>query len=125
MTYRNILSIAAIIAFIFGLGFILMPRQLVSFYGVELNAAGLLIAQLYGAALLGYGLLNWLGRSLKDASAQQTILTSNLAADALGLVFSLIGQLGGVPGINALGWSTVLLYLLLTAGFAYLRFTSR
>ena len=125
MTYRNILSIAAIIAFIFGLGFILMPGQLVSFYGVELNAAGLLIAQLNGAALLGYGLLNWLGRSLKDASAQQTILTSNLAADALGLVFSLIGQLGGVPGINALGWSTVLLYLLLTAGFAYLRFTSR
>jgi hypothetical protein len=125
MTYRNILSIAAIIAFIFGLGFILMPAQLVSFYNVELNPAGVLIAQLYGGALLGFGLLNWLGRGLNDAGARQVILTSNLAADALGLVFSLIGQLGGVPDVNALGWSTVLLYLLLTAGFGYLRFTSQ
>jgi len=125
MTYRNILTIAAVLAFIFGLGFVLMPAQLVSLYNVDLNEAGLLISQLYGAALLGFGVLNWLARGVNDEGAKQAILTGNLATDALGFVFSLLGQLGGVPGVNALGWSTVLIYLLLAAGFAYLRFGSR
>ena len=125
MTYKNFLTIASILAFLFGLGFVLMPGPLVSFYGVDLNAAGTLIGQLYGAALLGFGLLNWFGRDFGDDGAKQAVLTVNLASDALGFIFALMGQLGGVPGVNALGWSTVLIYLLLAAGFAYLRFFSR
>ncbi len=125
MTYKNFLSIASIVAFLFALGFILMPGQLVSFYNVELNAGGILVGQLFGTALLGFGLLNWFGRDFSDDGAKQAVLTVNLASDALGFIFSLMGQLGGVPGVNALGWSTVLIYLLLAAGFAYFRFFSR
>lgn len=125
MTYKNFLSIASIVAFLFALGFILMPGQLMSFYNVELNAGGILIGQFFGATLLGFGLLNWLGRDFSENGAKQAVLTANLASDALGFIFMLIGQLGGVPGINALGWSSVLIYLLLAAGFAYLRFFSR
>ena len=125
MNYRNVMSIAAVIAILFGLGFILMPAQLVSFYGVELAPAGLLVAQLYGASLFGFGLLDWLARGLNDSGAQQAILTGNFAADAIGFIFALIGQLGGVPEVNALGWSTVLLYLLLGLAFGYLRFFNR
>lgn len=125
MTYKNFLSIASIVAFLFALGFILMPGQVMSFYNVELNAGGILIGQLFGAALLGFGLLNWFGRDFSENGAKQAVLTANLASDALGFIFMLIGQLGGVPGINALGWSSVLIYLLLAAGFAYLRFFSR
>ena len=123
MSYRNILTLASIIAFIFGLGFMLMPSQLVRFYNVELTPPGSLIAQLYGATLLGFGVLNWLARGFNDNTVQQAVLTANLVGDALGTIFALIGQLGGVPGVNALGWSTVLIYLLLTLGFAYLRFS--
>ena len=122
MTYRNLLTISSIIAAIFGLGFILMPGQLVSFYNVQLTGAGILIAQLYGGTLFSFGLLNWFARDFRDAPVRQAILTANLVGDALGSIFSLMGQLGGVPEINALGWSTVLLYLLLTLGYAYLRF---
>ena len=125
MTYRNLLTIASIIAFIFGLGFILMPGQLVSFYNVQLTDAGILIAQLYGGTLFSFGLLNWFARGFSEDSVKQAILTANLVGDALGFIFALIGQLGGVPDVNALGWSTVLLYLILTSGFAYLRFFAR
>lgn len=123
MTYKNMTTFASIIAFIFALGFILMPAQLTSFYNVTLNEGGILIAQLFGAALLGYGVLNWFGRDFGDGQAKQVLLNTNLASDVVGFIFALIGQLGGVPGVNALGWSTVLIYLLLAAGFAYLRFT--
>jgi hypothetical protein len=53
---------------------------------------------------------------------QRAVLTANTLTAALGFVFSLIGQLGGVQGVDALCWSTVLLYLPLAAGFGYLRF---
>ena len=125
MTYKNFMTFASVIAFIFALGFILMPAQLVSFYNVTLNEGGVLIGQLLGAALLGFGVLNWSARSFGEGEATQAILTANLAVDVVGLIFSLMGQLGGVPGVNALGWSTVLIYLILTAGFAYLRFFAR
>ena len=125
MTYKNFVTFAAVVAFVFGLGFILMPAQLVSFYNVTLNDAGLLIAKLFGATLLGYGLLNWLGRDFHDEQARQALMTTNLASDTLGFIFALIGQLGGVSGVNSLGWSTVVIYLILAAGFAYLRFFAR
>lgn len=125
MNYRNLLTIAAILGFLFGLGFVLMPGTLTSLYNVQLAPAGILIAQLYGGTLLGFGLLNWLARGFGEEAAQQAVLTANLAGDALGFIFSLLGQLGGVPEVNALGWSTVVIYLLLALGFAYLRFFSR
>ena len=125
MTYKNFMTFASVVAFIFALGFILMPAQLVSFYNVTLNEGGILISQLFGATLLGFGVLNWFARSFGEGEAIQAVLTANLAADAVGFIFSLIGQLGGVPGVNALGWSTVVIYFILAAGFAYLRFFAR
>jgi len=125
MTYKNFVTFAAVVAFVFGLGFILMPAPLVSFYNVTLNDAGILIARLFGATLFGYGLLNWFGRDFRDEQARQTLMLANLATDAIGFLFALLGQLGGVSGINSLGWSTVLIYLVLAAGFAYLRFFVR
>jgi hypothetical protein len=125
MTYKNFLTFASVVAFIFGLGFVLMPTQLVSLYNVTLNEAGALTAQLFGATLLGFGVLNWSARNLAEGEATQAVLTANVVSDVVGFIFALIGQLGGVPGVNALGWSTVLIYLILAAGFAYLRFFAR
>ena len=125
MSYRNILAIAAIIAFIFGLGFVFMPTQLLAFYDVEVNAAGALIGQLFGAALLGFGVLNWLGRGVSDAQGRQALVTANLVSDGVGFVIALIGQISGATGVNALGWSTVAIYILLAAAFAYLRFMAK
>ena len=121
MTYKNFLSFAAIVAFLFALGFILIPDQLMNLYNVELNPGGILVGRLFGAALFGFGLLNWLSRDFKDEGAKQAVLTGNLVGDGLGFIFMLVGQLGGVPGINTLGWSSVLVYLVLAAGFVYLR----
>ena len=125
MTYKNITTFASIAAFFFALGFILMPAQLTSYYNVTLNEGGVFIGQLFGAALLGYGVLNWFGRHFSDDQARQGLVNAKLASDTVGFIFSLLAQLGGVPGVNALGWSTVVIYLLLALGFAYLRFFAK
>lgn len=125
MTYKNFLGFASIVAFVFALGFVFMPGQLMSLYNVDLNAGGIMVGQLFGAALFGFGMLNWGSRGVTEETTKRTILNANLASDTIGFIFMLSGQLGGVPGINILGWSSVLVYLVLAAGFAYLRFFSK
>ena len=125
MTYKNVTTVGAVLSFIFALGFIFMPAQLTGYYNVTLNEGGVFIAQLFGAALLGFGVLNWTGRQFSDVQAQQGVENANIAGDAVGFIFALLAQLGGVGGINGLGWSTVLIYLLLALGFAYLRFFAK
>jgi hypothetical protein len=114
------LTIAAVVAVVFGLAFVLVTGPLLSFYGITLDKAGTLVAQLFGASLLGFAVLNWFARGVTDREARQAILLANLASDTVGFVMALIGQLAGVA--NALGWSTVALYLLLALGFAYFQF---
>jgi hypothetical protein len=114
------LTIAAVVAVVFGLAFVLVTGPLLSFYGITLDKAGTLVAQLFGASLIGFAVLNWFARGVTDREARQAILLANLASDTVGFVMALIGQLAGVA--NALGWSTVALYLLLALGFAYFQF---
>lgn len=125
MTYKNITTVASIVAFLFGLGFLLMPVGLTGFYNVTLNEGGALIGQLFGASLLGFGVLNWFGRHFSDEQAQQGLANANIAGDAIGFIFALLAQLKGTAGVNGMGWSTVAIYLLLALGFAYLRFFSK
>ena len=124
MTLRNFFAVAAIIAFVYGAGFVLIPGPLVALYGVTLDAVGIVVGQLFGAALIGFGTLNWFARAAHDHEepAVRAILLANLASDGLGFVLSLLNQLSGRAGVNALGWSTVALYLLLALGFAYFLF---
>jgi ABC-type transport system involved in multi-copper enzyme maturation permease subunit len=125
MTYKNITTVASVIAFIFGLGFIFMPAQLTGAYNISLNDGGVLIGHLFGAALFGFGVLNWFGRHFSDEQAQQGLANANLAGDAVGFIFAIFAQMNGTAGVNGLGWLNVLIYLLLALGFAYLRFFAK
>lgn len=124
MNLRNYLTVAAILAFAFGIALAVFPGPLVALFGPTLDAAGAFIGRLFGAMLIGFGTLNWLARRAHehDEPAIGAILMANLAADALGFVIALLGQLSAELSLNTLGWSTVLLYLLLAAGAAYFLF---
>jgi len=58
MSLRSFLMADAAIAFAFGLGLVLIPAQLTSLYNIALNPGGVVVGQLLGATLLGFGALN-------------------------------------------------------------------
>ena len=122
MNVRIFLSISAVIAILYGLGFVLFPAGIATLYGVNLDPVGVYVAQLFGAALLGLGIINW---SARDAREMDGVLLGNLVANATGFLVTLFGQIGQASGINALGWFTVILYLFLAVGHGYFRFFSR
>jgi hypothetical protein len=119
MNTRTVLTTAAVVALLFAVGLLLMPGFMGQLFGLGTSPAQDLVARFFGTGLLAVGMINWLARDI-DYATLRPILLGNLVADAVGLIVSLMGTLGGVMG--SLGWLSVVIYLVLSLGFAYLQF---
>ena len=120
MKLGNLLAVNAVIATLFGIAFVVAPIGVLAMYGVTVTPGYAVVARLFGAALVGYGVLTWRVRGAAPSDALRAIVFSLFVAEVLGFIVALHGQLGGE--VNALGWSTVVIYGLLAAGFAYFAF---
>ena len=120
MKLSTMFIIYAAISAIFGLAFVFVPETSLALYGITLSPGGILIARLFGAALLEFALLSWLARNAGDSEARKAIILAVFIGEAIGFVVVLLGQLMGE--VNALGWSTVAIYFLLALGFGYFQF---
>ena len=121
MKLGTLMTINSIVAAVFGIAFIFVPVRILSQYGVVADAQFAMVAQLFGAALFGYGVLTWAGRNAAASEARAAIVLGLFVGDAIGFIVALIAQLRGV--VNSLGWSTVVIYLLLAIGFGYFQFS--
>lgn len=75
MKLSTLLVINAIIALLFGLGFVLAPTSMMSLYSLTLKASGLIMAHIFGAALIGFGLLTWSARKAEESQALHFVLS--------------------------------------------------
>jgi hypothetical protein len=119
MKLRTYLMIVAVVALLYGLGLLLLPAFMATTYGLGTSPSEILLARLFGVAMLTLGLVNWLAKDLTGASAKPVIL-GGLIGDAVGVIVALMGTLSGV--MSAAGWSAVVIYVLFVLGFAYFQF---
>jgi hypothetical protein len=120
MNLRTLFSINTIVAGLFGLAFVIVPGPLTELYDIELTAAGLYVGRLLGAAFLMFAVLTWQSRDAQDSTARQAIVLALLVGFVVGFVASLVGQLNDI--VNALGWTTVAIYLLFSVAYGYFQF---
>ena len=104
MKIGTLFTVNAILALAFGLGFLIVPAHTLAPYGVEMNVQGLFIGRLFGASLIGYGIVSWLLRGAGETEAVRAVAISFTVADALGAVIAIWMVL--THNVNALGWST-------------------
>ena len=123
MKQGTFMLIAAAVALVFGLAFILLPAQLMTAYGVTLQQGGLWVARYLGSAFLGIAVLNWLGRDVEEANARRAILLGDFVVSVTGLVVAMLDIRLGAG--NALTWLNVVIYLFLAVGFGYFQFFRR
>jgi hypothetical protein len=119
MKLNTLMIVTAIVALIFGLGFMLAPLQSISLYGNTLEGAGIFIARYFGAALLGYAFLAWFTRN----TASKGVTAGFFAAMVLGFLVALYDAIAGTH--NGLVWLNVVIYLLLALGFGYFSFMKK
>ncbi len=117
MKLRTLFIFNSIVSFLFGSALVVVPKTLISLYGVTLTSGGAVIAQLFGSALIFVGLLCWLARNAESSEALQAIVLASFLESILGFVIALMAQVAGV--FNILGWAAVGLYLCLAAGYGY------
>ena len=120
MKLNSLFIFNAIATIIFGIGSVLAPQALVSLFGATLNPAGVLMMQYGGAWLIGIGLLAWFARNAADSQARRAIVLAFLICYSIAFIVALLAQLAAV--LNALGWATVALNLLLALGYGYFQF---
>ncbi len=120
MKLSLIMTINAIVAVIFGIAFVLVPTATGSLYGLEPDETLKYIVQLFGAALLSIGVLTWLVKNAAESETLRAIVLALFVGNAVGFIVALMGQLAGV--VNALGWVSVAIYLVLALGYGYFQF---
>jgi hypothetical protein len=120
MKLNNLFALTTIVAGLFGLGFVLVPGTVYDIYGMDANDFLINMGQLFGAALLGFAVISWMARSLSDVRARKAILTSLFITDGVGTVLAIIGQFR--DSAVDLGWLNVVIYVILTLGYAYFLF---
>jgi hypothetical protein len=123
MSFRTLLLAKAAVCLAFGLPLLIAPGWLFGILGGTLGPAGTFAAREYGAAMSGTLMLTWLARDVPDRIARRAILADLLVYDAIGVVIAVAITVTAV--LNALGWGIVMIYLLFTAGSAYLLMEER
>ncbi len=120
MKLNTFMLIAAIVAFIFGVGFIVAPAASLQPYGTTTDLTGLFLGRYLGAALLGMAFVIYLTRNAGPSDTRKGLLTGLFVTMLLGFLVALYDKFGGNG--NALIWLNVLIYLLLAVGFGYFAF---
>jgi hypothetical protein len=120
---RNIhllLTVAAVIGLVFGLGLLVAPGPLLRLYGLTTDATGLLLARLLGVEFIGYNLAAWVTRAADPSpaeSAPRALVRAHLVSETLGALVSASAAARGLG--NPLFWSVPALYGILAVAFLW------
>jgi hypothetical protein len=120
MKLKTLFIFNAVATILFGIGSVLAPFTLVILFGSTLNPAGALMMQYGGTWLIGIGLLAWFARNSADSEARRAIVLAFLICYGIAFIVALLAQLNNV--LNAFGWGTVALNLVLALGYGYFQF---
>ena len=117
MDSKLYLTIVAVLGVLYGIMFVLFPSDAVAFYGVTGQPNAAYSTQFFGSALLALAVIVWYARNFKDWDAVRSVLIGGLVLFVLDLLLGLWGIKQGL--VNAMGWSTVVVNVLLIAGALY------
>ena len=123
MKLNTFMIISAIVAFIFGLGFILAPAASLNPYGPTADLTGLFLGRYLGSSLLGIAFLTWLTRNAPASETRKGLLTALFVTMVLGFLVALYDKFAGAG--NAFIWVNVAIYFLLAIGFGYFAFMKK
>ena len=123
MTRQTFMILAAAVSVVNGLAALLAPAQLAAAFGVTLDDVGILQARLLGAAYLGYGVIVWFGKDVRDNAARRAIALGSFVSWALSLIVTVAGVVMGPAGIQS--WLLVALQVVIASAWGYYAFVDR
>src|SRR5271154_2955576 len=123
MDTRLYLTIAAVVAILYALAFLLIPVQASLFFSNFAEPRAVLYLRFCGAAVLAWGLIVWFARNFRDWGAVRSVLVASIVGLAANIILNIWGATQGWLNANASG-SVAVLTLLLLGGAYQLAFGS-
>jgi hypothetical protein len=117
------MRIAAAAGAIAGVAAILAPAEIASTFGVVLDAVGRSQTRLLGGAYIGYAVIVWLCRDIRDVAAQRAIAVGNVVSWSLSLIVGVAGVVSGLAGTQF--WALLVLELAFTVAWGYFAIIDR
>lgn len=118
---RYVFMATALLALVYGLGFVFAPNQIAALYKTDLmNHTGVYNSMLFGGLLITVALLNWMASQSHDGEVIKLITTANLVSSGIGLAITLQRQFATGSAFQS-AWLNVAIYLVLFCAFLYLR----
>lgn len=108
------LKVKGIICLLFAVATLIIPGVVAPLYGFNITFTAMYFTNLFGVCFLGIGLICWFLSNAESSILKSRILLSLAIADTIGFGFTLNHQLFGA--VNALGWTTVVLWAAFAAG---------
>ena len=121
MNLRNLFLLDTVVAFLFALATLLGPSTVLKFFGLSTGNTEQLLAQIIGAALVGFGLLGWFAKDFTDTRARDGAVLSLFLFSAIGFVVTLLAELSNVTRAGS-AWIIVVVFLFFTLGYGYFQF---
>jgi hypothetical protein len=115
MDAKLYLTIAAVVAILYALAFLLLPVQASLFFSSFAEPRAVLYLRFCGAAVLAWGLIVWFARDFRDWHAVRSVLIASVIGLVINILVNVWATLEGWLNANAWG-STVVLFLLLLGG---------
>jgi hypothetical protein len=113
MTPRAIPIVAALTSLVFGGVGLVLPGTLAAAFGVELDPLSTALARLACAAYVGYDVLAWLARDLRDPEARRAVAATNAISWGLGAVVAAATVSTGI------GDGRIWIMVVMQVGFAF------
>jgi hypothetical protein len=117
MSVRLYLTIAAVVAILYALAFLIIPVETSLFFSDFAEARAILYLRFCGAAVLAWGLILWFARDFEEWRAVRGVLTGSIVGVAVNLIITIWATLAG--WLNANSWGTAIVLALLLAGAIY------
>lgn len=117
MDTRLYLTIAAVVAILYALVFLLIPVQASLFFSDFAEPRAVLYLRFCGAAVLAWGLIVWFARDFRDRDAVRGVLIASIVGLAANIILNVWATVQG--WLNANAWGSTIVLVLLLVGAVY------
>jgi len=119
MSYKLMFVVTAIVALAFGVGYLVVPVAVLSFFGTETTVPVQIVVRFFGSALFSLGLVLWFAKDIADTAVQKNFGYALLVGNVVGLILAVYGSMSV---IRTYSWIPILVYVLLALGYAFMLF---
>lgn len=109
--------VTMIVEAIFAVGFIFIPGEMLSPYGVMVDETSAVLARLFGSALISFPVLLWFARESDSMAFKKGVIYSMFAYYLVSTVHLILTQIAGL--MNVMGYAVIILHLLFLIWYAY------